>query len=71
MSVFCITNLAPPETSSTALFGGMLKSLQMYLLVEPPTATNTSIKIAEVTMFAILIPITASFEFAVNTVPHY
>ena len=66
MSVLCITNLAPPETSSTALFGGMLKSLQMYLVVDPPTLTNTSILIAEVNMFAILIPMTASFEFAVT-----
>ena len=47
----------------------MLKSLQMYLVVDPPTLTNTSILIAEVNMFAILIPMTASFEFAVNTVP--
>ena len=46
-----------------------LKSLQMYLVVEPPTLTKTSIKIAVEIMFAILIPMTASFEFAVNIVP--
>jgi hypothetical protein len=40
----------------------------MYLSVDPVTDTHTSTVIAEATMFAILIPITASFELAVKIV---
>jgi hypothetical protein len=67
-SVSCITNLAPPVTSSTELAGGILKSFAMYLSVDPVTETHTSIAIAAAVVLVTLIPITASFEFAVNTV---
>jgi hypothetical protein len=67
-SVFCMTNLAPPVTSSTELAGGMLKSFAMYLSVDPVTETQTSIAIAAAVVFVTLTPITASFEFAVNIV---
>jgi hypothetical protein len=67
-SVSCITNLAPPVTSSTELAGGILKSFAMYLSVDPVTETQTSIAIAAAVVLVTLIPITASFEPAVNTV---
>ena len=47
----------------------MLISFAIYLSVDPVSEIQTDIVIAEVNMLAILIPITASFEFAVNTVP--
>jgi hypothetical protein len=40
----------------------------MYLSVDPVTETHTSIAIAAAVVLVTLIPITASFEFAVNTV---
>jgi hypothetical protein len=50
----------------------MLISFAIYLSVDPVSEIQTDIVIAEVNMLAILIPITASFEFAVNTVvQHY
>jgi hypothetical protein len=63
-----MTNLAPPVTSSTELAGGILKSFAMYLSVDPVTETQTSIAIAAAVVLVTLTPITASFEFAVNTV---
>ena len=40
-SPLCKTNLAPPCTSSTELAGGIDKSFTRYLVVEPPSDTNT------------------------------
>ena len=64
-SPLCKTNLAPPCTSSTELAGGIDKSFTMYLVVEPPSDTNTLTVTVVVKIFASLKPTTASSLFDV------
>jgi hypothetical protein len=61
-SVSCITNLAPPVTSSTELAGGILKSFAMYLSVDPVTETHTSIAIAAAVVLRNLVPYFFSYN---------